>query len=130
MLIPTTFFAQLNYLHRMATRVVFVLLWTHASGKVSLSCFLLGYNNFLMARSPCRQLALNGCVVALELNDDFLSHTLCTACRIYPGFWDTIWLHMGVTAITALSLLILVSLRPVRAKSYQLFFWIHFALVL
>jgi hypothetical protein len=55
---------------------------------------------------------------------------LHTACSIGPGVWYTTWLHMGLLAIIAFSLVILVSLRPVREKSYQLFFWTHFVSVL
>ena len=49
---------------------------------------------------------------------------------VAPEDWSTTWLPMGITAIIALSLLVLVSLRPIRAKSYELFFWLHAALVL
>jgi hypothetical protein len=44
-----TISAQLNYLHRMAARVVFVLLWTHAAGKVRFAFLLLRHNFFLSA---------------------------------------------------------------------------------
>lgn len=30
--------AQLNYVHRMSARVVFVLLWVHGGNRVSLRC--------------------------------------------------------------------------------------------
>jgi hypothetical protein len=53
-----------------------------------------------------------------------------TVRSVAPEFWSTTWLPMGITAVIALSLLVLVSLRPIRAKSYELFFWLHAALVL
>lgn len=33
-------------------------------------------------------------------------------------------------AAVSFALLVVVSLRPVRAKSYGLFFWVHFTMVL
>jgi predicted ferric reductase len=46
-----------------------------------------------------------------------------------PDFQDSLseaWLRAGITAMVAFSILIIVSLRPVRTQAYELFFYIHF----
>ncbi|KIJ60858.1 hypothetical protein HYDPIDRAFT_97841 [Hydnomerulius pinastri MD-312] len=40
------------------------------------------------------------------------------------------WLRCGITAIVALTILCVVSLRPIRAGAYEFFFYAHFAMVL
>ncbi|KAH7912908.1 ferric reductase NAD binding domain-containing protein [Hygrophoropsis aurantiaca] len=40
------------------------------------------------------------------------------------------WLRCGIVAIVAITLLCFVSLRPIRANAYELFFYVHFAMVL
>ncbi|KAG2151644.1 FAD-binding domain-containing protein [Suillus bovinus] len=40
------------------------------------------------------------------------------------------WLRAGITAMVAFSILILVSLRPVRSNMYEVFFYVHFLGVL
>lgn len=40
------------------------------------------------------------------------------------------WLRAGVTAMVAFSILIIVSLRPVRSNMYEVFFYVHFLGVL
>ncbi|KAI0354098.1 hypothetical protein OH77DRAFT_1522024 [Trametes cingulata] len=76
---------KLNYVHRMAARVVFVLLWVHGGSKIA---------HFL------------------------------------PAAYDEPFVRMGLTAMVAFSVLVLVSLRPVRAQAYELFYFTHFATVL
>ncbi|KAG1856390.1 ferric reductase like transmembrane component-domain-containing protein [Suillus subalutaceus] len=51
----------------------------------------------------------------------------------YPSFRETLdvdWLRLGIAAMVAFSILILVSLRPVRNEVYEVFFYIHFLGVL
>ncbi|KAH7908727.1 ferric reductase NAD binding domain-containing protein [Hygrophoropsis aurantiaca] len=40
------------------------------------------------------------------------------------------WLRIGITALVALTLLVVISVRPIRQEAYEFFFYIHFALVL
>ncbi|KAG2138486.1 ferric reductase NAD binding domain-containing protein [Suillus clintonianus] len=40
------------------------------------------------------------------------------------------WLVWGVVSMIAFSILCIVSLRPVRAQAYELFFYVHFSMVL
>ncbi|KAH7903964.1 hypothetical protein BJ138DRAFT_1073787 [Hygrophoropsis aurantiaca] len=40
------------------------------------------------------------------------------------------WLRVGITAVVALTLLSIVSLRPVRQGAYEFFFYMHFSLVI
>ncbi|KAG0696159.1 ferric reductase NAD binding domain-containing protein [Suillus ampliporus] len=40
------------------------------------------------------------------------------------------WLICGITAMVALTILCVVSLRPIRAQAYELFFYVHFTMVL
>ncbi|KAG1870853.1 FAD-binding domain-containing protein [Suillus subluteus] len=50
-----------------------------------------------------------------------------------PSFRETLnedWLRLGITAMVAFSILILVSLRPVRSDVYEVFFYVHFLGVL
>ncbi|KIK90705.1 hypothetical protein PAXRUDRAFT_151340 [Paxillus rubicundulus Ve08.2h10] len=77
---------KLNYIHRMVTRVVFVLLWVHG---------------------------------ASEIVHKF---------KFKKEFTET-WLLCGIVALVALSILCIISLRPVRAGAYEFFFYAHFALV-
>ncbi|KAG2359762.1 ferric reductase NAD binding domain-containing protein [Suillus spraguei] len=47
----------------------------------------------------------------------------------FPNFQKTLsedWLRGGITAMVAFSILIIVSLRPVRTGAYEVFFFIHF----
>ncbi|KAL0581255.1 hypothetical protein V5O48_000738 [Marasmius crinis-equi] len=77
-------FEKLNYLHRMVSRVVFVLLCTHAGSRIQ-----AGLGPFLEEQ----------------------------------------WLHMGMMAGSAFLLLCIVTMRPIRTKSYELFFYTHITLV-
>jgi len=40
------------------------------------------------------------------------------------------FIQVGILAITAFGLLIIVGLRPVRKAAYELFFFLHFAMAL
>jgi ferric-chelate reductase len=40
------------------------------------------------------------------------------------------WLRWGFVAVIALTILVALSVRPVRNKKYELFFYAHFVLVL
>ncbi|KAG2072161.1 hypothetical protein BDR04DRAFT_1153676 [Suillus decipiens] len=47
----------------------------------------------------------------------------------YPDFQELLsedWLRAGIVALVAFSILIIVSLRPVRTGAYEVFFYIHF----
>ncbi|KIK79113.1 hypothetical protein PAXRUDRAFT_162169 [Paxillus rubicundulus Ve08.2h10] len=77
---------KLSYIHRMATRVVFVLLWVHGGSEI-------------VHKS-----------------------------KFDPEFTET-WLLCGIVSLAALSILCIISLRPVRAGAYEFFFYAHFALV-
>ncbi|KAK0199621.1 ferric reductase NAD binding domain-containing protein [Desarmillaria ectypa] len=46
------------------------------------------------------------------------------------GKYELLWVRMALVAMSAFSLLILVSLRPVRAGAYEFFFYAHFLMVL
>ncbi|KAK1230613.1 ferric-chelate reductase [Marasmius sp. AFHP31] len=48
----------------------------------------------------------------------------------FAKFMDRPWMHLGITSGFAFLLLCVVSLRPIRANSYELFFYTHFVLVL
>ncbi|KIJ12652.1 hypothetical protein PAXINDRAFT_14571 [Paxillus involutus ATCC 200175] len=77
---------RLNYIHRMVTRVVFVLLWVHGGSEI-------------VHKSHFKQ----------QLTET--------------------WLLCGIVALVALSILCIISLRPIRAGAYEFFFYAHFALV-
>ncbi|KAH9895032.1 ferric reductase NAD binding domain-containing protein [Cubamyces lactineus] len=70
---------KLNFMHRMTSRVVFILLW--------------------IATTPSES-------------------------------FQSLFLRLGLMAITAFTVLIIVSYRSIRARFYELFFFSHFALVL
>ncbi|KAJ7041849.1 ferric reductase NAD binding domain-containing protein [Mycena alexandri] len=72
----------LEHLHRVMARVICVMLWVHASGRV-----------------------------ILDLSDDTTTH----------------W-HIGVLGASALTLLCLLSVRPLRSRSYELFLVLHLTL--
>ncbi|KAF9016423.1 hypothetical protein BDZ89DRAFT_1075648 [Hymenopellis radicata] len=46
------------------------------------------------------------------------------------GRWGLQFLQLGLMALVAFSVLIVISLRPIRARAYELFFYSHFVLVL
>ncbi|KAJ8584981.1 hypothetical protein M405DRAFT_936300 [Rhizopogon salebrosus TDB-379] len=51
----------------------------------------------------------------------------------YPDFrtsLDEAWLRLGITAMVAFSILVIVSLRPIRTEAYEVFFYTHFFAVL
>ncbi|KAK0443404.1 ferric reductase NAD binding domain-containing protein [Desarmillaria tabescens] len=83
-LITGVSYDKLNYIHRMAARVCFIMLWIHGGYKFQ---------------------------------------------RV-EGKYELLWVRMALVAISAFSLLILVSLRPVRAGAYEFFFYAHFLMVL
>ncbi|KAI8973096.1 iron reductase [Trametes punicea] len=76
---------KLNYVHRMAARVVFVLLWVHGGSKIA---------------------------------------------HLVPAAYDEWFIRVGLTTMTAFTILILVSLRPIRARVYEIFYFVHFLTVL
>ncbi|CAA7270026.1 unnamed protein product [Cyclocybe aegerita] len=78
-------FDKLNFLHRMAARSLCLILWIHASGRLTLG-----------------------------LHDD---EVITNA-----------WIRSGVLAITSLTLLCFLTLRPIRERSYQVFLGVHFVL--
>ncbi|KAG1870821.1 ferric reductase NAD binding domain-containing protein [Suillus subluteus] len=78
---------KLNYVHRMMSRVVFILLLVHAGSEV--------VNN-----AP------------------------------FQPFFAQQWLLCGLTSMVAFTILCIVSLRPIRAQAYELFFYVHFAMAL
>ncbi|EPQ59825.1 hypothetical protein GLOTRDRAFT_71520 [Gloeophyllum trabeum ATCC 11539] len=80
-------YEKMNSLHRMCSRVLFVLLWLHAGSK-------------------------------------FATKT------VTPEDWPTAWLRVGLMAVVAFCVLIIISLRPIRARAYEFFFYTHLVLVL
>ncbi|KAI0746278.1 iron reductase [Daedaleopsis nitida] len=78
---------KLNYIHRMMARVVFVLLWVHAGGKLPF----------------------------------FVPH---------PAVFEKTYIQVGLVALIAFTILIVVSLRPIRSQSYEVFYFTHFLMVL
>ncbi|KAI0743893.1 iron reductase [Daedaleopsis nitida] len=47
-----------------------------------------------------------------------------------PVFYETWFIRVGLTALVAFTLLVIVAFRPIRARFYEFFFFTHFALVL
>ncbi|KAK0489535.1 FAD-binding domain-containing protein [Armillaria luteobubalina] len=78
-------FDKLNYLHRMVARVLCVLIWVHAGGRM--------------------KLGLAGAVT-----------------------WNHPWVQCGLLAGVSLTLLSLVSIRPIRDAGYEVFKVVHLAL--
>ncbi|KAJ6518002.1 ferric reductase NAD binding domain-containing protein [Mycena vitilis] len=76
-------FDKMEHLHRVMARVICVMFWVHAFGRV-----------------------------VLVLADD-------------P---KTYWFRIGVTGASALTLLCLLSVRPLRARNYELFMYLHLGL--
>jgi len=111
----------------MASRVILVLLWTHGASKVGFLIF--SEATAIVERVYYLGSLLSTCELA-ALSETIFAFLYITPHRIDPEEWHLFWLPKGILAISALSLLVLVSLRPIRAKSYELFFWIHFLLVL
>ncbi|KAG2095871.1 ferric reductase NAD binding domain-containing protein [Suillus discolor] len=95
---------RLNYVHRMMARTCFMLLWVHAAGEI--------------VCSPSYVPSIYACAFLMEFTESF-QETLSEP-----------WLRAGITAMVAFSILILVSLRPVRNDIYEVFFYVHFLGVL
>ncbi|KAJ7111813.1 ferric reductase NAD binding domain-containing protein [Mycena epipterygia] len=76
-------FDKLEHLHRVMARVICVLFWVHAFGRV-----------------------------ALDLADDPTQY----------------WFKCGVMGASALTLLCLLSIRPIRSRNYEVFLYIHLVL--
>ncbi|PFH49410.1 hypothetical protein AMATHDRAFT_147750 [Amanita thiersii Skay4041] len=91
-------FDKLNYLHRTSARVICVLVWLHAGGRVG-DCYR-----------------------------GLLPHTSLTLLKGKTAI-TTGWIRAGLLGGTALALLVVLSLRPVRRTNYEVFLWIHFVLV-
>ncbi|KAJ6487612.1 ferric reductase NAD binding domain-containing protein [Mycena sanguinolenta] len=82
-------FEKLNILHRIAARVLCVLLWVHAAGHI-------------IESGPAG-------------NMENLQET---------------WFRCGIVAISALTLLCLFSIQPLRSRAYELFLISHFFMAL
>lgn len=89
----------------MTARVVFVLVWVHAL---------------------YRMIASNSGSVSPPLSL-FRAYIVCISFKRDLG---DAWLRVGLVAAVGFTILCLVSLRPVRAKRYEFFFYTHFLLVL
>ncbi|EED82571.1 hypothetical iron reductase [Postia placenta Mad-698-R] len=94
--------AQLNYVHRMSARVVFVLLWVHGGNR---------------GTSMDTEFMQEDC---LRLQSRRLNWSK------YPFYF----IPVGLTAMVAFSILCFISLQPVRARAYEFFFIVHFLSVL
>ncbi|KAH9475881.1 putative ferric reductase transmembrane component [Psilocybe cubensis] len=79
-------FDKLNYLHRLSARVICILVWIHAGGRITIGL----------------------------LDDEAIVNR---------------WVQCGVLAGTTLTLLCILTLRPVRERNYELFLIIHFIFV-
>ncbi|KAJ6471914.1 iron reductase [Mycena sanguinolenta] len=80
-----TFVLQLQRLHRMIARVICVMFWVHAFGRVSFASYH---------------------------SDDTTEY----------------WFRIGVTGASALTLLCVLSMRPIRSGNYRLFLYFHLVL--
>lgn len=49
---------------------------------------------------------------------------------MFGGNFDPQYARLGLLAIIAYTVLIIVSLRPIRSRAYEVFFFTHFAMVL
>lgn len=78
---------KLNYVHRMMSRVVFILLWVHTGSEI-------------VRHAP------------------------------FQPYFARQWLIWGLISMIAFTILCIVSLRPIRAQAYELFFYVHFAMAL
>ncbi|KAJ7626199.1 iron reductase [Roridomyces roridus] len=77
-------FDKLEYLHRLSARVIMVLFWAHAFGRVAL--------------------------------------------EISPLDAVTPWFRIGVAGASALTILCLLSIRPLRTRNYEFFLALHLLL--
>ena len=48
----------------------------------------------------------------------------------YPAIFELWYIRVGLTALSAFSILFLVSLRPIRSRAYEIFYFTHFLMVL
>jgi len=49
---------------------------------------------------------------------------------VEPGIFGFAWVRLGLTALSALAILFIVSLRFIRSRVYEVFFYVHFIMVL
>ena len=50
--------------------------------------------------------------------------------RRFKPLLEETWVVCGIIALVALTILCIVSLRPIRTQAYELFFYVHFLMVL
>lgn len=113
------FLLQLNYLHRMSARVLCVLVWLHAAGRVRE--YDLNYNCYEVHR--CMDLADQArVIVTLKQHDSATDnpHRLAGLASIAHA-----WIRCAVLAATALTILCIVTIRPMRDRNYQFFLVVH-----
>ena len=48
----------------------------------------------------------------------------------FTAVWDEVFIRVGLMAVIAFTILIVVSLRPIRARTYEVFYFTHFLMVL
>ncbi|KAJ7148930.1 hypothetical protein C8R43DRAFT_952173 [Mycena crocata] len=77
-------FDKLEHLHRATARVICVMFWVHAFGRIVLT--------------------------------------------IDPDQMPTYWFRIGVASTVALTILCLLSVRPIRARNYEVFLYMHLSL--
>jgi len=72
---------------------------------------------------------------AVRLSDMHRTYSMHEGCnaltrhRFQPYFKQQ-WLIWGLISMVAFSILCIVSLRPIRAQAYELFFYVHLVMVM
>jgi hypothetical protein len=110
----------------MTARVLCVLIWVHASGRVSPNASTSVHDSDQLTPT-C---GLDKAWVSLPY---FYSPLAIkpTSFRLFDAYSiDYAWLQCGLLAATSLTVLSVVSLRPIRERNYELFLLIHFVLAL
>ncbi|KAJ7448009.1 ferric reductase NAD binding domain-containing protein [Mycena latifolia] len=102
-------FDKLNILHRIAARVLCVMLWIH------------GFRSFHRKVSP-----------SSKYMGDIATHKnplLSGRAGNLEDLQET-WFRCGIMAISALTLLCILSVQPLRSRAYELFLVAHFSFAL
>jgi hypothetical protein len=108
----------------MTARVLSVLIWVHAAGRVRLHDALVIELTYICTDHGWVRSSLSIIISTMDLFE-----SMCSSMK-----GDTAWseprIQCGALGATSLSLLSILSIRPLRNSNYELFLAIHFILSL
>lgn len=110
-----TSIGQLNYVHRMTARILCILLWAHAGGRVSAPSHLAYDTDFNNPAYPW----VCFFVSQATITPDNPYHSIVS----WSG--DHLWYRAGPVALGTFTLFCILSIGPLRDRHFEVFKFLH-----